>query len=128
MDQNRETLSRETSRKSRVNFYEISSRGRTGGSSKGRANSASPIRRTPTNGHRGSSTGSIPASNNRPMRNTRASVRGGSSGWSHSNPRRAQPSNSGRPIVSESQMTDTQDHLGVNLRSFGTNNSLRTLN
>ena len=59
--------------------------------------------RNPPIENRGDSIESTSALNNGPTGNT---------GWNHSNPLRAQTSNSGRKKVSELQMTDTQDHTG----------------
>ena len=95
---NRGAHSREASREPRVNFKEHPNRGRTYGSTRGRGYSysndtGSQRPRNPTN-IRGSSSGSRPISNEKPTREAQVVGRGDSTNWSHSNQRRAQPSDS----------------------------------
>ena len=97
----KQEVSRVASREPRLNFTEVSGRGRTSGSTRGIGSSTtnpkgSHISANPTNGHRGGSTDNMPAWTNQLMRNARASGRLDSSGLNHSNPGRAQKSDSGR--------------------------------
>ena len=69
------------------------------------------------------STGSIPASNDRPSRDTYAGWISDSSGWNHSNQGRAQPSDPDRRDVPELQMTDTHDQTGYSRDNDSGSNS-----